>query len=104
MGFDGEKIANAMRLAANFAGGLREYVAAGTEESAFQAGFAARNGLNVAALVNSGITAAPSRLHGSNGFYRASAEAGVDYRKRVTEKLGRAYEFTTGNYKPHPQC
>ena len=104
MGFDGEKIANAIRLAANFAGGLREYVDAGTEESPFQAGFAARNGLNVAALVSCGITAAPSALHGSDGFYRAFGKPGVDYGKRLNEDLGRHYEFTTVTYKQYPVC
>lgn len=104
MGFDGVGIANAMRLAANFAGGLREYVEAATEESPFQAGFAARNALHGADLVSCGITAAPSALHGSNGFYRAFAEPGVDYGKRLLEDLGAHFEFTTVTFKQYPAC
>jgi 2-methylcitrate dehydratase PrpD len=104
MGFDGDRIANAIRLAANFAGGLREYVDAATEESPFQAGFAARNGLHVADLISCGITAAPSALHGSNGFYRAFAEPGFDYGKRLVEDLGRHFEFTTVTFKQYPAC
>ncbi len=104
MGFDGVQIANAIRLAANFAGGLREYVDAATEESPFQAGFAARNGLQVADLVSCGIVAAPSALYGSNGFYRAFGQPGIDYGKRLVEDLGRRFEFTTVTFKQYPAC
>lgn len=104
MGFDGVQIANAIRLAANFAGGLREYVDAATEESPFQAGFAARNGLHVADLISCGITAAPSALHGNNGFYRAFAESGIDYGTRLVKDLGRHFEFMSVTFKPYPAC
>lgn len=104
MRFDGARIAHTLALAANFAGGLREYVDAGTEESPYQAGFAARNGLYVADLVKSGVSAAPSALHGGAGFYRAFADPGTDYGKRLTEALGSHYEFTTVTYKEFPAC
>ena len=102
--FDGARMSNAIALAANFAGGLREYVDAGTEESPFQAGFAARNGLYAADLVSQGLEAAPSALHGPAGFYRAFAQAGVDYGGRLLENLGRDFEFTTVTYKQYPAC
>jgi 2-methylcitrate dehydratase PrpD len=102
--FDAGGVASAIGLAANFAGGLREYVDAGTEESPFQAGFAARNGLYVADLVAQGLSAAPTALHGSNGFYRAFAEPRVDYGKRLIENLGSDFEFTSVTYKEYPAC
>ena len=104
MGFDGVGIANALRLAVNFAGGLREYVDAATEESPFQAGFAARNALHVADLVSCGVTAAPTAFHGKNGFYRAFGGTEVDYGKRLLEDLGRHFEFTTVTFKQYPAC
>lgn len=103
-GFDGATMRNAIGLAANFAGGLREYVDAGTEESPFQAGFAARNGVYVADLAGSGLKATPTALTGSAGFYRAFAKKNVDYGKRLTEKLGEDFEFTTVTWKQYPAC
>lgn len=102
--FEAVKMANAIGLAANYAGGLREYVDAGTEESPFQAGFAARNGLYVADLVAQGLNAARTALHGSAGFYRAFAAEGIDYGRRLVEDLGTQFEFTTVTYKQYPAC
>ena len=102
--FEAVKMANAIGLAANYAGGLREYVDAGTEESPFQAGFAARNGLYVADLVAQGLNAARTALHGSAGFYRAFAEEGIDYGRRLVEGLGTQFELTTVTYKEYPAC
>lgn len=102
--FDATKMANAIGLAANFAGGLREYVDAGTEESPFQAGFAARNGLYVADVIAEGLNTARSALHGSAGFYRAFAGERVDYGRRLVEGLGSEFEFTNVTYKEYPAC
>lgn len=103
-GFSAEQMTSAFGLAANFAGGLREYVDAATEESPFQAGFAARNGLHVADLIECGIGAAPSALHGQAGFYRAFAKKGIDYGHRLIDDLGSDYEFTRVTFKEYPAC
>ena len=103
-GFDGITMRNAIGLAANFAGGLREYVDLGTEESPFQAGFAARNGVYVADLASCGIQATPNALHGGAGFYRAFGKKNVDYGKRLLDKLGIDFEFTAVTYKEYPAC
>ena len=103
-GFDGMTMRHAIGLAANFAGGLREYVDAGTEESPFQAGFAARNGVYVADLADCGLKATPTALTGGAGFYRAFAKKGIDYGQRLVEKLGEEFEFTTVTYKEYPAC
>ena len=95
---------SAIGLAANFAGGLREYVDAGTEESPFQAGFAARNGVYVADLIGCGLESAPSALHGSAGFYRAFAGGEADYARRLGENLGTDFEFPSVTWKQYPAC
>lgn len=103
-GFDAATMRNAISLAANFAGGLREYVDAGTEESPFQAGFAARNGVYAADLAGCGLQATPNALHGGAGFYRAFGKDGVDYGHRLTEKLGGDFAFKSVTYKQYPAC
>jgi 2-methylcitrate dehydratase PrpD len=103
-GFSGARIKNAIAFAANFASGLRQYVDAGTEESPFHAGFAARNGVYAAELVASGLEAADSALHGPAGFYRAYGMPGTDYGTRLTEELGQYFEFTSVTFKQYPAC
>ena len=102
--FDYRQMLNAIGLAANFAGGLREYVDPGTEESPFQAGFAARNGLHVTDLIACGLVAAPSALNGKAGFYAAFGAGRDDYGRRLAEDLGTHFEFTTVTFKQYPAC
>jgi 2-methylcitrate dehydratase PrpD len=103
--FGEQQMLNAIGLAANFAGGLREYVAAGTEESPFQAGFAARNGLHVTDLIACGLVSAPTALHGKAGFYAAfGMDSGTDYGRRLAEGLGTHFEFTNVTFKQYPAC
>lgn len=102
--FQQEQMTHAIGLAANFAGGLREYVDAGTEDSPFQAGFAARNGLYAADIISCGIAGAPSALHGKAGFYQAFGASAVDYGRRLGEGLGSHFEFTNVTFKEYPAC
>lgn len=97
-------MAHALALAANMAGGLREYSEAGSEDYAFQAGMAARNGITAARLAAAGATSGPSALDGKAGFFRAFGEAGRDYGARVTEGLGESFEMLGVTYKPYPIC
>jgi 2-methylcitrate dehydratase PrpD len=101
---DFKQMLNAIGLAANFAGGLREYVDPGTEESPFQAGFAARNGLNATDLIACGLQAAPTALHGKAGFYAAFGRDRDDYGRRLAEGLGTHFEFTAVTFKQYPAC
>lgn len=99
------QIRSAIGLAVNFAAGLREYVDAGTEESPFQAGFAARNGSHVAELVALGLEAAPSGLYGPAGFYQAYGRADrMDYGDRLADGLGQEFEFSNLTVKRYPAC
>ena len=105
-GFSASQIEAALGLSANLAGGLREYVTAGTEESPLQAGFAARNGIGAALIVAGGLTAAAgSALCGNAGFYRAFGSASADApARRLNDRLGEQFEFTTVTCKPYPIC
>ena len=95
---------HALALAASMAGGLREYSECGSEDFAFQAGTAARNGILAARLAASGATSGPSALDGKAGFYRAFGEAGPDYAARVASGLGEAFEILAVTFKPYPIC
>ena len=86
------------------AGGLREYSECGSEDYAFQAGVAARNGITAARLAAAGATSGPSALDGKAGFFRAFGEPGRDYAARVTERLGDEFEMLAVTYKPYPIC
>lgn len=102
--FTAEQMSHAICLATNFAGGLRQYVESGTEESPYQAGFAARNGIYTADLVACGAEAGLLAFTGSAGFYSAFAERGIDYGRRVTEALGEVFEIENVTYKEYPAC
>ncbi len=101
---DPGRTADALALAANFAGGLREFVRAGTGEYPFQAGIAARDGLAAAFLAAEGARAAPSALGGDAGFFRVFGDRSEDYGRRLAERLGEEFEVLRVGYKPFPVC
>lgn len=104
MRLDEARTLNALAMAAHLAGGLREFVNAGTEEYPFQAGFAARDGIAAASCAEHGIAAAPSNLDGAAGFYRAFGGDSEDYGRRIAEGLGESFEMREITYKPYPAC
>jgi 2-methylcitrate dehydratase PrpD len=101
---DSARMTHALSLAANMAGGLREYSAAGTNEYPFQAGTGAANGILAARLAAAGATSAPTALDGAAGFFRAYGEAGHRYGAGLTEGLGTRFEMMAVTYKPYPAC
>jgi 2-methylcitrate dehydratase PrpD len=103
-GLDPEQAASALGLAANLAAGLREYVNAGTTESPFQAGFAARSGITAALLAGAGARAAATALHGPAGFFTAYGGPDSDHGARLCDGLGEVFEFPSVTYKPYPAC
>jgi 2-methylcitrate dehydratase PrpD len=104
-GYGAQRMTHAINLSVNFAAGLREYVDAGTGESPFHAGFAARNGLHAADLVGLGLDATPTALFGDAGFYQAYAgNRETDYGARIAQGLGEDFEFTKLTFKPYPAC
>jgi 2-methylcitrate dehydratase PrpD len=101
---DEQAMTHALALAANMAGGLREYSECGSEDYAFQAGWAARSGIVAARLAAAGAASGPTALDGKAGFYRAYGEAGRNYAMRVTEHLGDSFEMLGITFKPYPIC
>ncbi len=104
LGLDGARMTHALSLAANMAGGLREYAAAGSNEYPFQAGTAASNGIVAARLAAAGATSAPTALEGAAGFFRAFGEAGRRYGAALAQDLGANFEMLDVTYKPYPAC
>jgi 2-methylcitrate dehydratase PrpD len=101
---DAAHTAHALALAANMAGGLREFSEAGSEDFPFQAGCAAMNGVLAAELAASGATGASTALDGAAGFFRAFGERDRDYAARISDGLGRDFELMAVTYKPYPIC
>ena len=103
-GLPTERTVDALALAANLAGGLREFAVAGTDEYVLQAGSAARSGLTAAWCAAQGMRGAPTILEGPAGFLRAyGAEAGeVD--SRLDEGLGTSFEMMAVTAKRWPVC
>jgi 2-methylcitrate dehydratase PrpD len=104
MGLDERAMTHALGLAANMAGGLREYAESGSEDFPFQAGTAASNGIMAARLAAAGATSGASALDGKAGFYRAYGERGRDYAARLATGLGDVFEMLAVTYKPYPIC
>ena len=104
LGLDATRMGHALSLAANMAGGLREYSEAGSNEYAFQAGAAASNGIMAARLAAAGATSAPTALDGAAGFFRAYGEAGRRYGAALAVDLGKTFEMMAVTYKPYPVC
>ncbi|MGH7330989.1 MAG: MmgE/PrpD family protein, partial [Polyangiaceae bacterium] len=101
---DAERTAHALAIAANAACGLRAFVAAGSDEYAFHAAFAAQNGLMAAALAANGADGPLDVLESDAGFFAAFGTAGCDYSKRIAEGLGEQFEMERVTFKPYPTC
>lgn len=92
---------SALGLAANMAGGLREWAHAGTTDVYVHNGLAARNGLLAARLAAAGVTGPPSALTGAAGMAQAYS-GGADLSGIAPfdgVSVVRAVEF-----KRHPTC
>ncbi|MCY4470532.1 MAG: MmgE/PrpD family protein [Thiotrichales bacterium] len=104
-GLPPERTADALSLAANHAGGLREFAVAGTDEYVLQAGSAARSGLTSAWCAVEGMRGAPTILEGPAGFLRAfggEEAGGVD--SCLVEGLGSSFEMMAVTGKRWPVC
>lgn len=102
LGLDAAGSANAIAIAASFAGGLNQTWIEGTSEWRWELGMAARNGVLAAQLAASGAEGAREWYEGAAGFARAFADneeahdAGWD--------LGEHWRILDVIYKPYPVC
>ena len=99
-GFDAQKTAYVLGIAAAEAGGLRENF--GTMTKPFHAGHAAEAGVVAADLAALGWTAAPNILEAQYGFFHA-AGGGFDP-TAIVDRLGKPWTFSSPgvSIKPHP--
>ena len=103
-GLSTERTVDALALAANLAGGLREFAVAGTDEYVLQAGSAARSGLTAAWSAAEGIRGAPTILEGPAGFLRAFGGEAGEVDSCLVEGLGTSFEMMAVTGKRWPVC
>lgn len=102
-GHDAPRIANALGLAANLAGGVGQTFREGTTEWLWQLSSTARSGLFAARSAHAGVVAAPHSLEGERGFLRAYA--GTDeFAAGVTVGLGEHWVLDEVELKDYPIC
>lgn len=108
MGLDTEKLAHAIALGANFAGGLSECVRVGTSEYHYSVANASTHGLLAAQLAEAGKPAALSSLEGAAGFYQLFGAVPRDALAQhqviddVTGRLEKEWGVLELIYKPYP--
>lgn len=100
---DARQTADALGLAASFAGGIREYLDDGAEIKRLHPGKAARDGLLCAEFAKRGISGPGKALEGRYGFFNVLAGGEVKW-DRLFEALGRRYEIEHAYFKPYPCC
>lgn len=102
-GLDAPRATHALGIAASMAGGLVANF--GSMTKPLQVGFAARHGLEAAALAASGVTAAPDALESPRGFLAAlSPQGAVDRERRAA--AGAPWQLLRQglNIKRYPVC
>lgn len=101
---DERRAADAIAIAASFAGGLSQAWIEGSTEWRWELGMAARNGLQAARLAELGARGADLAFEGVAGFARAFA--GVEDFTAMVEDLtfGAPWRIMDVIYKAHPVC
>lgn len=103
LGLDAAATAEAFGLAGAAAGGLRQHQIDGSMfDSAFHGARAAQSGVMVAQLRAEGVCGPPAILEGPLGF--CSVMSPEQDLNRLTEALGRSFEFSKITIKPYPTC
>ncbi len=114
LGLDASRTANAIALAASFAGSLIEGQRTGARDADFAEAQAARSGMWAATLAAKGFQGAPTALEGDGGFYHAftgSHRGDLTYSftgavaadlDDVVADLGRRWEILDVKFKIYP--
>ncbi|MGH3758911.1 MmgE/PrpD family protein [Actinophytocola sp.] len=100
---DAMTMASALGLAGSHAGGLFEFLAAGSEVKRLHAGKAARDGIVCAELAARGLTGPATVLEGANGYLRAFA-GGEVRADDLLRDLGTRWRMLRTYVKPYPCC
>lgn len=102
MGFDADRMQQALGSAGTQAAGLWEFNADGAMSKHLHPAKAAFNGILAADLARVGFTGASRILEGERGFFRATAASHDE--TRITDGLGRAWKIGENCYKVHACC
>jgi 2-methylcitrate dehydratase PrpD len=101
MGADEGTIADAMGIAASFAGGIIEGNRTGGTVKRTHCGWAAQGGVTAAQLAVRGFTGPPTVFEGKFGFFEAFLK-GVWNPAELTDRLGDHWEVPGIFFKPYP--
>lgn len=102
LGLDPTRTANAIALAANGAAGLNQWAIAGTNESFYHSGGAARAGIIAARLAQAGVPAARGSLDGPAGLLAAMGRR--DHAGALLDGLATRHRIIEVTFKPAPAC
>lgn len=102
LGFDADKMVNALGIAASESSGITEYAISGGSVKRMHAGFASANGVRAALLANLGITGPTAAIEGKKGFCHVfSDECSME---EITRDLGKEYRIMLTGNKPYCCC
>jgi 2-methylcitrate dehydratase PrpD len=100
MGFDEERMTNALAIAGSHSSGTMEYDQSGGEVKRVHAGIAARGGVHAALLAGFGLTGPSTIVEGKRGFaYVFSDKRDLT---RLTDGLGERLEIMNCGFKMYP--
>lgn len=102
-GLSPDQTVNALGIAGSRAGGLLEFLNAGSSTKQLHPGFAAQDGLLAVELAAAGATGPATVFEGEYGMYRALTGRGPD-RSALLGGLGEGWEITKITVKPYPAC
>ncbi|MBN2062752.1 MAG: MmgE/PrpD family protein [Deltaproteobacteria bacterium] len=103
LGFDEERMLNAVGIAYSQAAGNFQCIADGALTKRMQAGFAAMGGVNSALIASMGLTGARNSLEGEKGLFQVYLRGNYDPAK-LTANLGKHFGVVDLSFKPYPCC
>jgi 2-methylcitrate dehydratase PrpD len=96
-------LVNAMGIAGSAAGGLLEFLNAGSSNKQLHPGMAAMNGIIAARLAAAGASGPAAVLEGDKGLFAAMSARPADIAS-ITGGLGSRWETVSIGIKPYPAC
>lgn len=102
LGFDKEKMMNAIGIAGSGSGGIGEYTISGGTVKRLHPGFAAQSGIRAALLAQIGLTGPSTVLEGKKGFCQAFANE--YFPEELTSDLGKHFRILWTGNKPYCCC
>jgi 2-methylcitrate dehydratase PrpD len=99
LGFDEERMLNALGIAGSHSAGISEYTRSGGSVKRIHSAIPAQAGVRSALFADAGITGPASVLEGEKGFFNVFA--GTYDRTRLLGDLGTTYHLLDTGLKPH---